>query len=116
MRIGPDVLLAPEQMVVVGSDADDTRAIARAAVANPYLRLRNYRANLERLGFTAADMADDGSDRLIDALVAHGDADHVASRLRAHLDAGADHVAVQVLPAAEDPLPALRAVAAALGL
>ena len=64
--------------------ADDTRAAGRAAVANPYLRLRNYRASLERLGFTTADMANDGSDRLIDALVAHGDADHVASRLRAH--------------------------------
>ena len=62
-----------------------------------YLRLVNYRRNLLRLGFTEADLADGGSDRLVDALVLHGDTKTVADGLRAHLDAGADHVCVQVL-------------------
>ena len=38
-----------------------------------------------------------GSDALVDALVARGDAEQVVARVREHLDAGADHVPVQVL-------------------
>ncbi|MCL2535837.1 MAG: LLM class F420-dependent oxidoreductase, partial [Nocardiaceae bacterium] len=92
------------------------RTIGREAVENPYLHLRNYRRNLERLGFPTAELDNGGSDRLVDALVAHGDAATVAARLTAHLDAGADHVAVHALPMADDPLPALRKLAAALQL
>lgn len=114
--VGPDTLLAPEQKVVLSTDADAARSIGREAVENPYLHLRNYRRNLERLGFPTAELDNGGSDRVIDALVAHGAAATVAARLTAHLDAGADHVAVQVLPMAGDPLPALRALAAALGI
>lgn len=114
--LGPGALLAPEQKVVLSTDTDAARAIGRAAVENPYLHLRNYRRNLERLGFPADELDGGGSDRVIDALVAHGDAATIATRLTAHLDAGADHVAVQVLPMADDPLPALRELAAALGL
>lgn len=114
--VGPDTLLAPEQKVVLSTDADAARSIGREAVENPYLHLRNYRRNLERLGFPTAELDNGGSDRVIDALVAHGDAATVATRLTAHLDAGADHVAVQVLPMAGDPMPALRALAAALGI
>jgi hypothetical protein len=80
--------------------------------------LRNYVANLRSLGFTEADVADGGSDRLVDALVTQGDAAAVAARLDEHLAAGADHVCLQVLGSGdgEDPLPALRGVAEALSL
>jgi probable F420-dependent oxidoreductase len=82
---------------VLDSDPARARAIGRPVVANPYLHLVNYTNNLRRLGFTDADIADDGSDRLIDALVAHGDPAAVAGRITEHLDAGADHVAIQLL-------------------
>jgi len=81
-------------------------------VQNPYLGLTNYVTNLRRLGWTDADLAGGGSDALIDALVVHGDAEALGRGVAAHLDAGADHVAVQVL--GPDPLPALRAVADSL--
>jgi probable F420-dependent oxidoreductase len=115
--IGDGVLLAPEQKVVLDTDADRARAIGRPVVDKPYLHLVNYRSNLLRLGWSEADLDDGGSDALIDALVAHGDAKTVAQRLTAHLDAGADHVCAQVLTAdGADPVPALRELAEALGL
>ncbi|BCN67792.1 LLM class F420-dependent oxidoreductase [Prescottella equi] len=114
--IGPDALLAPEQKVVLSTDSGAARATGREAVENPYLHLRNYRRNLERLGFPTEELDNGGSDRVIDALVAHGDAAAIAPRLTAHLDAGADHVAIQVLPMAGDPLPALRELASALNI
>jgi hypothetical protein len=83
-------------------------------VQNPYLSLTNYRSNLLRLGWTEADLADGGSDALIDALAVHGDAAAIARGVTAHLEAGADHVAVQVLN--PDPLPALRELAGQLPL
>jgi probable F420-dependent oxidoreductase len=115
--IGDGVLLAPEQKVVLDTDAERARAIGRPVVDKPYLHLVNYRSNLLRLGWSEADLDDGGSDALIDALVAHGDAETVAARLTAHLDAGADHVCVQVLTADDaDLLPALRELSAALAL
>jgi probable F420-dependent oxidoreductase len=115
--IGDGVLLAPEQKVVLDTDADRARALGRPVVDKPYLHLVNYRSNLLRLGWSEADLDDGGSDALIDALVAHGDAKSVAQRLTAHLDAGADHVCVQVLTAdGADPVPALRELSEALGL
>ena len=107
--LGREPLLAPEQKVVLESDPERARAIARPSVQNPYLGLANYVSNLRRLGWTDADLADGGSDALIDALVVHGDAQTLSRGVAAHLDAGADHVAVQVL--GTDPLPALRALA-----
>ena len=112
--LGPDVLLAPEQMVIVDDDPQRARDVARPVVRR-YLGLRNYTSNLRKLGFTEDDLAGSGSDRLIDELVAHGDAATVAGRLTAHLDAGADHVCAQVL-GPDDPVPALRELAAALRL
>jgi len=96
--IGPDVLLAPEQMVVLESDPSAARAIGRASISF-YLRAPGYLANLRRLGFSDDDWADPKapSDRLVDAIVAYGDVETVAARVREHHDAGADHVAVQVL-------------------
>jgi probable F420-dependent oxidoreductase len=116
--VGPDVLLAPEQKVVLDTDPERARAAGRPVVDRPYLHLVNYRSNLQRLGWSEQDMADGGSDALIDALVAHGDAATVAARLTAHLDAGADHVVVQALgdnPMA-DPRPALEELAGALDM
>ncbi|WP_370945597.1 LLM class F420-dependent oxidoreductase [Amycolatopsis sp. cg5] len=95
--LGPDKLLVAEQKVVLGEERERALAIAREAVRNPYLSLINYTTMLRKLGFTDADLADGGSDQLIDALVTQGDAETVARGLTAHLDAGADHVAVQVL-------------------
>jgi probable F420-dependent oxidoreductase len=113
-EIGPGPLLAPEHKVVLDPDPERGRALGRARVENPYLTMVNYTNNLHRLGFTDADLAGGGSDRLIDAVVAHGDAEQVAARLAEHLDAGADHVAVQVL--GDDLLAGYRALAPALGL
>ena len=110
--LGPDALLAPEQKVVIDTDPERARAIGRPRVAKPYLALSNYVANLRRLGWTDADFADGGSDDLIDALVAHGDAATAAARIRAHLDAGADHVPVQLVTAPDaDPVADYRALA-----
>ena len=107
--LGEGPLLAPEQKVILETDPERARAIGRPRVQNPYLGLTNYVSNLRRLGWTDADLTGGGSDALIDALVVHGDAEALGRGVTAHLDAGADHVAVQVL--GPDPLPALRALA-----
>jgi probable F420-dependent oxidoreductase len=101
--IGPDRILAPEQMVVLDGDLERARGVARKGMV-PYLRAPNYRNNLLRLGFTEDDMADGGSDRLVDAIVACGDVDVAVARVRDHFAAGATHVCVQVL---EDDLTAV---------
>lgn len=113
--LGPAQLLAPEHKVVLAADPAQARAIGRPAVETPYLGLRNYVANLRRLGYTDDDLSGGGSDRLVDDLVAHGDAATVADRVSAHLDAGADHVCIQVLPGTDDSiLPGLQKLATAL--
>src|SRR5262249_21779168 len=94
--MGPDALLAPEQKVLLETDPEKARALGRKALAI-YLRLPNYTNNLKRLGFTLDDLTEPGSDRLVDALVAWGDVETVVGRVRAHLDAGADHVCIQAL-------------------
>jgi probable F420-dependent oxidoreductase len=119
--LGPDRLLAPEHKAVVDTDAARARALGRKRVTNPYLHLVNYTSNLRRLGFTDPDLAvtgsTGGSDRLIDALVAHGSAEQVAAQLSAHLEAGADHVCIQLLTETDgDPLPGYTQLATALGL
>lgn len=107
--LGDGVLLAPEHKVVVNTDPAAAREIGRPPVDQPYLHLRNYTANLKRLGWTDADIENGGSDALIDALVAHGDAASVRSQVDAHLAAGADHVAIQVL-GSETPVEQLAAI------
>jgi probable F420-dependent oxidoreductase len=113
--LGPDALIAPEQTVVLDADPDAGRRVARQFLDH-YLSLVNYTTTMQRGGFTAEDVADGGSDRLVDAIVVHGDAPVLAAALQAHLDAGADHVCVQVQPAGSDVVPALRAIAAELAL
>lgn len=94
--LGADKLLAVEQMAVLVDDAERAREIARATM-RIYTDLPNYANNLRRLGFTDDDLTTI-SDRLVDAIVVWGDEQAVAARVRQHHDAGADHVAVQVLP------------------
>src|SRR2546421_4038544 len=95
-RLGPGKLLAPEVACVVDADPERARAVARK-YAQLYLGLRNYTDNLLRFGFTEADLDDGGSDRLIDAVIPHGSPEEIAEAVRAHLDAGADHVCLQPL-------------------
>lgn len=93
--LGPRPLLAPEQVVVPETNPARAREIGRRHMAM-YLRLPNYVNNLRALGYGDDDLADGGSDQLVDAIVAWGDEEAIAGRVREHLDAGADHVAIQV--------------------
>ncbi|HYV59416.1 MAG TPA: LLM class F420-dependent oxidoreductase [Acidimicrobiia bacterium] len=102
--LGPDKLLAPEQAVLLETDPAEARRIGRAHLAI-YRDLPNYMNNLRRFGITDDDLLDGGSDRLVDMLVAWGDVDAIRARVQEHLDAGADHVAVQVLKAQRTEVP-----------
>jgi probable F420-dependent oxidoreductase len=113
--IGNTVYLAPEHKVVLTTDAEEARAIGRETV-DFYLKLSNYLNNWKRLGFTDDDIAKPGSDKLIDAVVAHGTPEAIAARLNEHLDAGADHVSIQVLGGPDKLVPTLTALAGPLGL
>jgi probable F420-dependent oxidoreductase len=113
--IGPDAFLAPEHKVVFTTDAERARTVGRKAL-EIYLNLNNYLNSWKRLGFNDSDLAKPGSDRLVDALVAYGTTDAIAARLRQHLDAGADHVPVQVLTSPDKLIAALTELAGPLGL
>jgi probable F420-dependent oxidoreductase len=115
--LGPDKLLAPEHKVVLDPDPSSARELGSRRVRVPYLGLVNYTSNLRRLGYTDEDLSGGGSDRMIDALVAHGPSEQVAAQLAEHLGAGADHVCVQLLTrGAADPVPLYADLARALGL
>ena len=105
--LGPDVTLAPEQMVLLETDATKARAIARQNLGI-YLGLPNYRNNWLWQGFSEDDFADGGSDKLIDAIVCWGDEATIAARVQAHRDAGADHVCIQPFRPDGQPGPDLR--------
>ncbi|WP_051167769.1 TIGR03620 family F420-dependent LLM class oxidoreductase [Actinoplanes sp. N902-109] len=111
--IGPHRLLAPEVAVVLDPDPTSARATARQYTTG-YLTLPNYTNNLRRFGWTDADFADGGSDRLVDAVIPWGTAEQVAAALDKHYRAGADEVAIQVLnggDATTFPAEAFRALA-----
>ncbi len=111
--MGADPLLVPEHKVVLSDDPDEARAVGRD-ILRTYLVLPNYLNSWRRLGFGDEDFTGDGSDRLVDAMVAHGDIDAVIRRLVEHRDAGADHVAVQPLaPDGSLPMTQWRQLAAA---
>jgi probable F420-dependent oxidoreductase len=95
-QLGSGPLIAAEQGVVLETDPTTARDIGRENLAN-YLMLPNYTNNFLRLGFTEDDIANGGSDRLIDGLIAWGDEETIAARVKAHHDAGAEHVCIQVL-------------------
>jgi probable F420-dependent oxidoreductase len=113
--LGPDAVLAPEQMVVLDTDRPRALETARKGMA-VYLRAPNYVNNLKRFGFTDDDIADGGSDRLVDAIVATGDVAAAVDRVEQHFAAGASHVCVQVLGEnfTDVPEAAWRDLAAAL--
>jgi probable F420-dependent oxidoreductase len=94
--LGPEPVLAPEQAAVFEASPGPARELARGYTKR-YLELKNYASNLRRLGWDDEDLAGSGSDRLVDALVSWGGTDAVIKRVREHLDAGADHVAVRIL-------------------
>lgn len=113
--LGPEPVLAVEQGVVLDADRSRARLIAQDW-ARGYLELANYANNLRRLGFSDDDLSGGGSEALIDATFALGGIDVIAERVREHLEAGADHVCIQVVadPDTDTCVPQLRALAAAL--
>ncbi|KKF02318.1 LLM class F420-dependent oxidoreductase [Mycolicibacterium obuense] len=113
--LGPTVLIAPEHKVVLTDDPAAAREVGRQTV-DFYLGLSNYVNNWKRLGFTDDDLDRPGSDRFIDAVVAYGSPDEIAARLDEHLQAGADHVAIQVLGGGDELLSTLEELARPLGL
>jgi probable F420-dependent oxidoreductase len=112
-RIGASALVAPELACVLDTNRDRARGTARK-YARSYLGLRNYTSNLLKFGFTEDDIADGGSDRLIDTIIPQGSADEIAIAARAHLDAGADHVCLQTVGVAGVPNKEWSALAGAL--
>ena len=112
--LGPEPVLAVEQTAILSGEPTEARGIARPW-ATDYLSLPNYANNWRRLGYSD-DLGEGGSDRLIDAAFAWGDVSSIAGRVREHLDAGADHVCIQVISGRDDDacMPALRELAAAL--
>ena len=114
-RLIPEAFIAPEHKAVLTTDPEKARAVGRKAL-EIYLNLANYVNSWKRLGFTEDDVAKPGSDRLVDAVVAYGTPAEIAARLKEHISAGADHVAVQVLTGPDKLVPALAELAEPLGL
>ena len=113
--LGETPILAPELACVLDDDVDSARTKARTYAAL-YLGLRNYTNNLLNHGFSLRDIADGGSDRLIDGIIAHGGADEIAAAAREHLVAGADHVCLQTVGVTGMPRSEWTALASALGI
>ena len=109
--LGPDKWLCVEQKVLLLNDAAKAREIARQTMYG-YAQLLNYRNSWRRLGFTEAELAEGGSDRFLDDMVAWGDASAIKRRIQEHFDAGASHVCIQPLHPEGQPLPDLNALAA----
>ncbi len=102
--MGPDAWLCPEQMVLLETDPEKARAVARANL-NVYIGLPNYQNNIKQFGFTDEDFADGGSDHLVDEIIAWGDESTIRARIQAHWDAGADHVCIQAFRSDGKPTP-----------
>ena len=102
--LGPEAVVAPEQMVILETNPEKARGIARPAI-DRYLHAPNYTNNLLRLGFTEEEFTNGGSDRVVDAIVAWGDEQTVLERVREHHQAGADHVCIQVLTSEPATMP-----------
>lgn len=113
--LGADALVAPELTVVHETNESAAREQARTFLEH-YLTMENYTTTMQRAGFTAEDVHGRGSDRLVDAIVVHGSSTRLAEGVRAHLTAGADHVCIQVQPAAGDVVRALTELSEELNL
>jgi probable F420-dependent oxidoreductase len=111
--LGPSAALLPEQAVALITDPAEARALGRQYLAD-YFGFPNYVNNWRRLGFDDEDFTGGGSDRLVDAILAWGDDEAIAARVREHFDAGADHVCVQVISDEVLPRSVWRAIAPAL--
>lgn len=113
--LGDGPILAPEVTVVVEEDAENAREIARTFTTG-YLSLQNYAQNIRSFGFSEAEIADGGSDRLVDAVVCWGDVGTIAEKVKAHYEAGADHVCIQVVTSGRGifPVAEFRDLAAAI--
>ncbi len=112
--LGPEALLAVEVTAVPDGDAGRARDVARSFTTG-YLGLPNYAANLRHLGYDDADLAGGGSDRLVDDVVAWGGPERIARQISRHLEAGADHVCLQVLAPRESfPMHDYRTLAPAV--
>ena len=112
-RLGPGKLLLVEQAVILTDDEAHAREIAREHTSF-YLTAENYRNSMLRLGFDESDLENGGSDRLLERIVVWGNEDAIRERVKAHLDAGADHVCIQSLPSREFDLEPARRLAPAL--
>ena len=115
--LGPDKWIVSEQAVTIGGSPDEQLQWAHAHL-DAYSGLPNYRNSWLRQGFDESDLVRGGSDRLARTIVGVGSVDDAAASVRGHLDAGANHVVVQVLGDSPvgDPRPALRTLAETLGL
>ena len=113
-RLGEGPLLAPELACVVDDDVESARATARA-YAKMYLALSNYTRGLRAAGFSDRDIAEGGSDRLIDTVIPHGTANEIAAVAHQHVAAGANHVCLQPVGVAGIPHSEWTALASALG-
>ena len=113
--MGSQAFLAPEHKALLDTNVTQAREVGRKSL-DMYLGLQNYVNNWKRLGFNDDDAARPISDRLVDAMIAHGTIDAIAARLKEHLDAGADHVPIRVLTSSDKLLAALTALAGPLGL
>lgn len=102
--VGPDAWICTEQKVMRTTDATTARGVARKHL-EIYLGLPNYQNNLRDLGFGDDDFSGGGSDRLVDAIVAWGEADAIRARIKAHHDAGATHVCIQPYRTDGSPAP-----------
>jgi probable F420-dependent oxidoreductase len=109
--VGPRAWICTEQKVVLETDASKARAAARSAIGM-YLELPNYRRSLKRFGLTDADLDNGGSDKAVDSVVAWGDENAIAARIKAHHDAGADHVCIQPIHPDGIPMPDWRVLEA----
>ncbi|TDO59823.1 putative F420-dependent oxidoreductase [Kribbella sp. VKM Ac-2571] len=112
--LGPDKLLAVSHLVVLETDADRARAIARDTISF-FPRIPGYAASLKRQGFSESDLSE-LPDHMVDSLAAWGTPADIKAKLTEHLDAGADHVAVNVITGVTGPQPTdqWRALAPAL--
>ena len=92
--LGEDAWLCPEQMLLLETDANKARTMARTHMAI-YIGLDNYKNNLKQFGFSDTDFENGGSDALVDAIFGWGDEQALKDRIQAHWDAGANHVCIQ---------------------
>lgn len=99
--LGTGPALIVQQVVVLDENPDAAREAARGLMRF-LTQVPGYPENFRRMGFTDAEVAG-LEDRVVDAVVAWGDADAVAARVAELFDAGADQVVPSILPTEASP-------------